>query len=116
MSTHKTSKGNIVEINWRNHNSEGKKDIDYLLDQVDNFVDATRAYKPEIDNIAIVHHVTKNKPKVVKVNIPVKPPTIVKKKVVKKAVKKVTKKTPVKKKIAKKTASKKKAKKKAKKK
>lgn len=61
MSTHKTPKGNTVEINWRNHNTTGKKDRDYLLDEVDKFVDATRAYKGEVDSIAIIHHVTKNK-------------------------------------------------------
>ena len=88
MSTYKTPKGNVVEVNWRNHESKGPADVDYLLDQVDAFVDATRASRNDIDNISVVYHVTKNKPRVVKSAAVQLPPE--KKSVVKKAIEKVT--------------------------
>jgi len=100
MSTYKTPKGNTVDINWRNHNNTAPGDIDYLLDQVDAFVDATRASRNQIDNIAVVYNVTKNRPRKVKPAPKEDPPE---KSTVTKLFEKVTgKKTASKKKVSKK--------------
>ena len=89
MSRYTTPKSRAVEINWLGHDSKGIKDIDYLLDEVDKFADATKGYLAEIDKIAIVYHETKNKRKI---KTPAKPQTSVKKAAVIRAVEKVSKK------------------------